>query len=113
LLLADAPFERFLAFSDWMFATTRQTHQIAVDRLYTLVFDGITTLFAIEADVARDVLSRDYVESGAKGLPKFMQPTHGANASVTAAHNARITAKRQARHRRESDAVSVVNGAGE
>jgi hypothetical protein len=113
LLLADAPFERFLAFSDWMFATTRQTHQIAMDRLYTLVFDGITTLFSIDADVARDVLSRDYVESGAKGLPKFMQQASGADARVTAAHNARITAKRQARHRREGEVLSAVGGAGE
>jgi len=97
LLLGDAPFARFLAFSDWLFDTTGQTHRIALDRLYTLVFDGITTVFALRPDTAREVLSRDYYESGARGAPKFLTEASVAAAAPTVQGNAR----RQARHRRE------------
>jgi radical SAM superfamily enzyme YgiQ (UPF0313 family) len=96
-LLGDAPFARFLTFSDWLFATTGQTHRIALDRLYTLVFDGVTTVFDIDIDIARDVLSRDYVESGARGAPKFLtQPI-----TSPPLPSEQIIARRQARHRRE------------
>jgi radical SAM superfamily enzyme YgiQ (UPF0313 family) len=113
LLLGDAPFARFLAFSDWLFATTGQTHQIALDRLYTLVFDGITSVFGVGIDDARDLLSRDYYESGARGVPKFMTQPNGlaANTPATAGH--RNMAKRQARHRRDADGVPVLSGTGE
>ncbi|WP_426113736.1 DUF4080 domain-containing protein [Massilia sp. PWRC2] len=36
-LLADAPFENFMAFSDWMYGQTDATHRIALDRLAALV----------------------------------------------------------------------------
>jgi len=105
LLLGDAPFARFLMFSDWLFDTTGQTHRIALDRLYTLVFDGVTTLFNVNADSARDLLSRDYFESGARGAPKFMTQMSALTAvsSSSAAHS---TTQRQARHRREDTAVA-------
>jgi hypothetical protein len=99
-LLGDAPFGRFLALSDWLFATTGQTHRIALDRLYTLVFDGMTALFAVDEAMLRDVLSRDYVESGARGSPKFAtSPLQFASPRASAAHS---TTQRQARHRREA-----------
>ena len=98
LLLDDAPFDRFLAFSDWLFATSDQTHRIALDRLYTLVFDGITTVFSVDVELARDILTRDYFESGARGAPKFISQT-STPPPLPIAHT---TARRQARHRRES-----------
>lgn len=98
LLLGDRPFARFLAFSDWLFATTGQTHRIALDRLYTLVFDGMTTLFAENSDTLRDVLSRDYIESGNRGSPKFL--TQRITNPPTA--SAKSNTQRQARHRREA-----------
>jgi hypothetical protein len=58
-------------FSDWLYATTGKTHRIAQDRLYELVFGGLVTLFGVDIDTARAVLSRDYVETGARGSPKF------------------------------------------
>ena len=36
-LLSDAPFERFLALSDWLYANTDATHRISPDRLSTLL----------------------------------------------------------------------------
>ncbi len=107
LLLGDAPFARFLKFSDWVFATTGQTHQIALDRLYNLVFDGITTVFGIDVETARDLLGRDYYESGAKGAPKFLAPAMSDATSKSVAPSSHTMAKRQARHRRDSDAQPI------
>jgi hypothetical protein len=100
LLLDDSPFKRFMAFSDWLFDTAGQTHRIALDRLYTLVFDGITTVFSIDANTAREVLSRDYYESGARGAPKFLSLSPTLTTPVTEA-KVHVIAQRQARHRRD------------
>ncbi len=113
VLLGDAPFERFLAFSDWLFSTTGQTHQLALDRLYSLVFDGLTTLFAVDVETARDLLSRDHVESGARGVPKFMAESTRLAANTPNAPGHRNMAKRQARHRREGDVLPALSGTGE
>jgi hypothetical protein len=103
LLLADQPFNRFLQLSDWLFATTAQTHRIAVDRLYTLVFEGITTLFDIDEKIARETLARDYYGSGAKGAPKFLTDIATEfQKSVGRTHTTSSTTQRQDRHRRES-----------
>lgn len=37
VLLGDQPFQRFMAFSDWLYANTDATHRIALDRLAALV----------------------------------------------------------------------------
>jgi hypothetical protein len=100
LLLADKPIERFLVLSDGLFATTGQPHRIALDRLYTLVCDGLVTLFRIDTDTAREVLSRDYLETGARGSPKFLTQLPAVTATSTGAKSAPGTTQRQARHRR-------------
>ena len=40
LLLGNSPFARFLVLSDWLYATTRQTHRIALPRLFRLIYQG-------------------------------------------------------------------------
>jgi radical SAM superfamily enzyme YgiQ (UPF0313 family) len=37
LLLKDAPFDNFMMFADWLYATTGKTHQFALDRLFEFV----------------------------------------------------------------------------
>lgn len=37
LLLQTEPFDRFMAFSDWLYATTDKTHQFALERLFEFV----------------------------------------------------------------------------
>jgi len=37
LLLGSDPFARFLRFADWLYATTQQTHRIALERLFDLI----------------------------------------------------------------------------
>jgi hypothetical protein len=100
LLLGAAPYTRFLAFSDWLFDTTGQTHRIALDRLYTLVFEGITKLFAADVALVRNVLARDYFESGARGAPKFLIQTESSSAAAEV--KVHVIAQRQARHRRDA-----------
>jgi hypothetical protein len=102
VLLSDAPFARFLTFSDWLFDTTGQTHRIALDRLYTLVFEGMTQLFSLDRGVTRDLLARDYFESGARGAPKFLAESRVLPAGSMAVAGGQTNARRQARHRRDA-----------
>jgi hypothetical protein len=37
LLLKDAPFDNFMMFADWLYATTSKTHQFALERLFEFV----------------------------------------------------------------------------
>lgn len=98
LLLGDAPFQRFMTFSDWIFATTSQTHQFALDRLYSLVYDALVRHFAIDDVIARDALTRDYFESCARGSPTFM--INARTPSTVKSFSPSAAATRQARHRR-------------
>ena len=59
LILDDDPFLRFLELSDWIYAETRQTHRIAVNRLFDLVYGGLTRLLQADRAVVIDTLSRD------------------------------------------------------
>src|SRR5512135_387778 len=73
LLLGESPFARFLTFSDWIYSSTRQTHQIPLPRLFDLVYTGLTTALAVPVETARAALEHDFVQSGCKELPPFMK----------------------------------------
>ncbi len=72
LLLGDQPFARFLALADWLYATTQQTHQIAFDRLFALLWQGLTEALAVDPEAARLALAADYQRSGLRGAPPFL-----------------------------------------
>ncbi|MFM9881506.1 MAG: DUF4080 domain-containing protein [Burkholderiales bacterium] len=72
-LLGTQPFERFLRLADWLYARTGQTHAIALDRLFDLVFAALTELFKISDESARGFLAADYGASGARGAPVFLR----------------------------------------
>jgi len=59
LILADAPFTRFSALSDWLYAKTNATHQIALARLAGLVTEWLIEQ-GTDADVARTAIGGDY-----------------------------------------------------
>jgi hypothetical protein len=59
VLLADAPFDNFMAFSDWIYAHTDATHRIALDRLAKLVAQWLQ-LRGMEASDAAALLASDY-----------------------------------------------------
>jgi hypothetical protein len=69
------PFDEFLAFADWLYASTGATHQIAMDRLAKLVTTYLlSTRPHLQQEVLEAALSQDYVrlpmhESGRKKQP--------------------------------------------
>lgn len=74
LLLGDNPFERFWAFSEWLFETTQQTHKIALRRLYDLVFKALTIHFSEDEPLIREAIQHDVEASGMKGkLPDCLR----------------------------------------
>jgi hypothetical protein len=97
-LLGNDPFGRFMTLSDWLFTTTGQTHQFALERLFDLLHQGLTEALDIAEATAREALTQDYQASGAKGRPAFLQWDQSAS-DPSQAHRA-ISMTRQARHRR-------------
>ncbi|MGD8568833.1 MAG: DUF4080 domain-containing protein [Gammaproteobacteria bacterium] len=104
LLLADNPFENFMAFSNWLFAATGQTHRIALPRLFDLVHQALTTKFHVDENVATAALLKDYQRTGLKGKPVFMKNTAAnstaklQNTSSSQDHMHAKAKRRQSRH---------------
>jgi hypothetical protein len=69
LLLGDAPFERFLAWSDWFFAHSGKTHGIPLEHLY----EGLHAWLSLQgmAESATEALRSDYAACGARGRLSF------------------------------------------
>jgi len=95
LVLGDAPFERFLALSDWLHAQTGRTHSIANEELYELLHGWLIEVPGVASERAAELLAADYVASGARGSLSFADTAHAPRAQ-------RITAapRRQRRHLR-------------
>ena len=75
LLLGSDPFARFLRFADWLYATTQQTHRIALERLFDLIQQWLTEEMGMNAETTLAALVLDYQASGARGRPKCMAAT--------------------------------------
>jgi hypothetical protein len=73
LLLGEAPFKNFLAFSDWLHAATGQTHELALERLWRLLNEYFSTQTSIDAEVTRATLADDFAGSGVMGIPLFLR----------------------------------------
>ncbi|WP_273028233.1 B12-binding domain-containing radical SAM protein [Massilia timonae] len=59
VLLGEAPFDNFMAFSDWIYANTDATHRIALDRLAKLVARWLQVR-GMDAGEAAALLANDY-----------------------------------------------------
>ncbi len=94
LLLRDAPFERFLALSDWLHAQTGRTHSIANEELYELLRRWLVEAGVAPAQAA-ETLAADYVASGARGRLSFTDTAQPPRAQRTT-----IAPRRQRRHLR-------------
>ena len=95
LILADQPFSRFMQLSDWLYQQTDQTHRIALNRLFGLIYDAYYKLFDNKQSAITENLSLDYNRSGLKGTPDFLKP--GSQLSSSENNNPN-TPQRQARH---------------
>jgi len=67
-LLADKPFDNFMAISNWIFDETGQTHKINLKRLYELISQAVVALFPEQHEVVLPQLERDYTASGLKSI---------------------------------------------
>lgn len=65
-ILGDNPFANFMQLSDWLFATTGQTHKIALPRLFRLLHD-----FAPHSNALEQALQLDFNKTGIKN--SFLQ----------------------------------------
>lgn len=77
LLLGDAPFCRFMALSDWLFARTDATSRLSAERQYELVRAWLHEQPATDRAAVDDALGRDYAGSGARGRPAFLGSPRG------------------------------------
>ncbi|MEN9317405.1 MAG: hypothetical protein RIS35_3798 [Pseudomonadota bacterium] len=98
LLLGDRPFERFMAFSDWLFGRTDATHRLALERQYELALEWLgagasACGFADALRRAEAAIRDDYLDSGARGRPAFL-----ARGSDGLVRSATATPTRQSRH---------------
>ena len=98
LLLEGLPYARFMRFSDWLYATTSKTHEIALERLFEHVYLFFTRELGIPPAAASAALLADYEASGARGRLSFM-PDHTPRETRVRASTERAEL-RQARHLR-------------
>ena len=97
LILGAAPFARFLALADWLYAETHQTHQIALERLFDLLHAALPATLNVSAGETTIALTQDYTLSGARGAPKFLEAIK-QSARVTPSKKMQSHATRQTRH---------------
>lgn len=93
LLLGKSPFDRFLQLSDWLYASTGQTHKIALPRLFRLIYQAGLEALDIPEPELYAALREDYLNSGMKGEPEFDANLHNTGPSRRTGLSAR-----QARH---------------
>jgi radical SAM superfamily enzyme YgiQ (UPF0313 family) len=96
LLLGEAPFHRFMAFSDWLYARTGQTHAIAHERMVHLLQTFMTTDAGLPADLVDRALIDDYRGQGGRSRLAFEAPDAELPAPMPKRRQA--TPARQARH---------------
>lgn len=108
LLEGHEPFRRFLTFTDWLYAEIGKTHQIALDRLFDLVFRALTELYAQPRGSVVDALRLDYVRSGLKRVPGFLRNQGGSSSKHITGVTSVRTARRQMRHAKSRDSEAVL-----
>ncbi|HMM67133.1 MAG TPA: DUF4080 domain-containing protein [Dokdonella sp.] len=96
LLLGDEPFARFLAFADWLYAKTGQTHALAQERLVHLLHEHLCEAREIDPAQAGAALSADYHGTGGRSRLRF--ETGEAARTTPRKNRDTATPARQARH---------------
>jgi hypothetical protein len=73
LLVGNAPFERFLQYSDWLYDKTGVTGDLALERLFPLVHEGLTTVLGVDEGTTLVALAKDFSRTGNMGVPRFLR----------------------------------------
>lgn len=93
LILGAKPFAHFLQLSEWIYHTTQQTHKLALERLFKIVYQGLVEILHVNAADTEAALLKDFAASGLKGLPRFASSAIDNDATRTSQGS-----KRQKRH---------------
>jgi hypothetical protein len=93
MLLADAPFKRFMQLSDSLYEQAGSTWKIALKRLFEMIYVVMTETFQIAPEVVKAQLEIDYARAKLKGLPNYEQLPNLNRQSKTGIAN-----KRQLNH---------------
>lgn len=72
IILGESAFNNFMKLSEWLFEVTDQTHKIALNRLFTLLFNAMTECLEIDLEQTKTVLINDFERSRLKGKPTFI-----------------------------------------
>lgn len=103
VVLGNSPFANFMTLSDWLFNETRQTHRIALPRLFNLLFRCLVEKLNIGVENVTRTLLKDFSRSGLKGQPSFakVEVETPVNISAEKERDSNLTTganKRQSRH---------------
>lgn len=82
LILGDAPFERFMMLSDWLYEKTGHTHKISLKRLFELLTEGMQAALSLNTKTSHQALLNDFQRSGIKGRPTFTQTQHSVTSTT-------------------------------
>ncbi|MCX7172664.1 MAG: DUF4080 domain-containing protein [Proteobacteria bacterium] len=88
VLLGDAPFDNFMACSDWLFSTADATSGISLDRLAKLLVQWLQTR-GYSREVAEALLASDYAGQASRMQVKRTEPTNAALQPRQAKHLAK------------------------
>jgi hypothetical protein len=72
LLLAERPFDRFMACADWLYGQFGATTGIANEALYEALLRWLTAHAGVALSEATAALAADYIASGARGKVSFV-----------------------------------------
>jgi hypothetical protein len=93
-----SPFERFFAFSDWLYARVGRRHGIALADLAEALFVYLSGPAGVPAGRAAQALWEDWQRSGRRERPAFLQPHLPAEPRRSERTHRAAVPKRQARH---------------
>jgi radical SAM superfamily enzyme YgiQ (UPF0313 family) len=100
-LLGESPFAHFLAFSDWLYARTGQTHALAQERVVLALYDFLTSERQLDAEATGADIAADYHGAGGRSRLPF-EPADAAMPAPRARKGSGATPTRQARHLQQS-----------
>ncbi len=72
LFLGNNAFAEIWDFSDWLYQRIQQTHSIALDRLFALVFEYLTEVKKHDIETIQKLMQQDFIRFGMHGWPKFL-----------------------------------------
>jgi hypothetical protein len=111
----ESPFDRFLAFSDWLHAELKQTHAISLDRLAHGLLRWLTGPGGFPAENASKAMAADWRRNGQRDLPPWLpappedRPVRGTQSpgKGSAGAGAGLGNRRQNRHRATAEAPTT------